>query len=496
MISDHKLYRLYEILPGLSIWFTLLSALILSFVKPLWMIYFIIIFDIYWCLRVTNFSFYLVVAWFRFRKTMKQDWTDKLKREVVGWQDKKHLVFLTLYNEDYEIVETTIEGIKESAYKKENFIIIVAGEERKEQHCTEVYEKIKQEFNKDFHDILFTLHPGDLEGEIPGKGSNLNYSEQQVKKYVDKKGWSYENLITTMFDIDTICHPDYFAYLTYQYCTHPNPTRSSYQPIALYNNNMWESPPSLRLMAFGTTFWLMRALTRQDSMTTFSSHSMSFKALVDVGFHDETIVSEDSRIFFQCWLEYGGDYEVTQMYLPVSMDTVRSSSWWSSVKNLYKQQRRWAYGLEHVPFLLYKFTKGAKNISIFKKIKWVFVEWEGKWNWAVSALLITILGRLPLWVAPESVRQSALYFNAPHILQNLMNFAMMGLLVSAAFSIPLLPQKPDSHPKYKYLFMLAQWALLPISIIFVSAFPAIDAATRIMLGKYLRFNVSEKSRVS
>lgn len=427
---------------------------------------------------------------------MKQDWMDKLEHEVVGWKDKKHIIFLTLYNEDYDIVETTFEGLKESAYNKEDFIVVLAGEQREAQHCREVYTKITQKYDKYFQDILFTLHPDDLEGEIPGKGSNLHYSEQQVKQYIDKKGWGYEDLIVTMFDIDTICHPDYFAYLTYQYCTHPNPTRSSYQPIALYNNNMWESPPSLRLMSFGTTFWLMRALTRQDSMSTFSSHSMSFQALVDVGFHDKTIVSEDSRIFFQCWLEYDGEYEVTQMYLPVSMDTVRSEGWWESVKNLYKQQRRWAYGLEHVPFLLFRFFKIAKNIPWYKKVKWVFVEWEGKWNWALAALIITIVGRLPLWLAPESVRQSALYFNAPHILQNLMNFAMIGLLVSAALSIPLLPQKPNSHPRYKYIFMLIQWVLLPISLIFVSAIPAIDAATRIMLGKYLRFNVSEKSRAT
>ena len=130
-----------------------------------------------------------------------------------------------------------------------------------------------------------------------------------------------------------------------------------------------------------------------------------------------------------------------------------------------------------------------------KKFKWVFVEWEGKWSWCLVALLITFLGRLPMWVAGESVAQSALFFNAPHLLMWLMTGAMAGMILSAVLSIPLLPKKPESHPKHMYLVMFLQWTLLPISLIFISAIPAIDAVTHLMFGKYLGFNVSQKKRV-
>ncbi|PSO44800.1 MAG: hypothetical protein BRC22_02040 [Parcubacteria group bacterium QH_9_35_7] len=496
LLTDYQRYRLYEILPGLTVWATLIGTVVLSFIKPLWMIYFIIIFDVYWVLRVMNFSFYLLVAWNRLRRTLKYDWEDKMKHEVSDWEEKKHLIFLTLYNESWEVVKATMEGICDSVYNKENFVIIIAGEGRKEEHCKKIYSKIEKKYSHCFRDLVFTLHPEDKNGEIAGKGSNLHYSEKQVKKYVDKKGWDYSDLITTIFDIDTICYEDYFSYLTYLYCKHPNPVRSSFQPIALYNNNIWESQSVLRIMAFGTTFWIMTALSRQDSLVTFSSHSMSFKALVDVDFHEKRIVSEDSRIFYQCLLEYDGDYEVTPMYLPVSMDTVRDESYWESIKNLYRQQRRWAWGVEHIPYLLNEFRKEENNLPLWQKIKWVFIEWEGKWSWALVALLITILGRLPMWTAPESLRQTALFFNAPHILQILMGIAMLGMLVSAILSLPLLPKRPSTRPKHQYLIMFLQWALLPISLIFVSAIPAIDAVTRLMLGKYLGFNVSQKQRAN
>ena len=108
--------------------------------------------------------------------------------------------------------------------------------------------------------------------------------------------------------------------------------------------------------------------------------------------------------------------------------------------------------------------------------------------------MISVFPRLLGLVAEESVRQSALFFNAPHLLGNLIGVAMIGLLLSALLSFPLLPKRPATHPAHKYLTMVLQWLLLPFSLIFVSAMPAIDAVTHLMFGKYLGFNISQKKR--
>mgnify|MGYP001594814453 CR=1 FL=1 len=366
MLSDYHKYRLYEILPGASIWLTIFLIFFLSFVSPIWVVYFIILFDIYWVLKVVNFSFYLIIAWTRLRAAGKIDWFSKLK-ELNNIDDKRHIIFLTVYNEEWDVVKPAITSIRNSIYDRDKFVLVIAGEQRKKDVFERISQKTKEEFGGFFADIVCVLHPANLPDEIPGKGSNMNYAEHELKKYIDQKGWKYTNIIVTVFDIDTVCHKNYFSYLTYLYCTSPDPTRNSYQPVALYNNNMWESPSILRVMAFGTTFWLMTALAQQDSLVTFSSHSMSFRALVDAGYHDKRIVSEDSRIFYQCFLAYNGNYSVTPMYVPVSMDTVRDDNWWQSVKNLYKQQRRWAWGVEHVPYLLWEFGKKGKSIPFIKK---------------------------------------------------------------------------------------------------------------------------------
>jgi len=493
MISDYHRYRIYEILPGLSIWATLLLPIFLSFTSPLVVIYLIIAFDIYWVLRVGYFSSYLILSWKRFHSSVKIDWTQKLKDKFPNWEDKKNVIFLPIYNESIEVVQTTLNAILESTYPADKIYVVISGEERKMEHWIFIQQAVKEKYDGKFAGLIFNTHLKDLEGEIPGKGSNIYSAEMSFKKYADERGWNYEDIIISVFDIDTVVHPQYFSHLNYLYLSHPNPSHSSFQPVTLYNNNLWESPSLLRISALGTSFWMLFSLARLDNLVTFSSHSMSFKAVIDCGGHAKNIVSEDSRIFYQCWLHYNGDYEVTPLYIPVAMDTVRDVNIWKSLKNLYVQQRRWAWGTENIPYLLWQFRQ-HKNIPKWKKFVILFHEWEGKWSWAVVAILITILGRLPLYVADEGVRQSTLFFNAPFILEGLMIMAMSGLFLSAIMTMLVLPNRPKSHPPHKYLYMILQWILLPVSLIIFSAIPCIDAVTRLMFGKYLGFNVSAKKR--
>jgi hypothetical protein len=39
-----------------------------------------------------------------------------------------------------------------------------------------------------------------------------------------------------------------------------------------------------------------------------------------------------------------------------------------------------------------------------------------------------------------------------------------------------------------------EWLLLPVGIIFFGSFPALDAQTRLMFGKYMGFLVTPKTR--
>ena len=58
--------RILEIIPGFLVWTTFILILVFSFIKPLGVIYFIIVFDLYWLLRILYMLVYVLLSWHRF----------------------------------------------------------------------------------------------------------------------------------------------------------------------------------------------------------------------------------------------------------------------------------------------------------------------------------------------------------------------------------------------------------------------------------------------
>lgn len=486
-------YRIYEIFPGALVWLTFGLAILLSFIKPTWVIYYIIVFSLLWLFRVVYFVIFVFIGWRKYKNASQADWFAMLQSEN-GWQDLYHIIYLPMYNEPVEIVEGTLDALLASVYPSDKMIVVLSGEERAGDHFPKVEKAIQEKYGNKFYKLLTTMHPDGLQGEIKAKGANAHWAGVRSKELIDELGIPYEKILVSYFDVDTVVHPQYFAHLTYLFLHSPNPLRTSYQPAVLYSNNIWDASSAARVAAFGTTFWLFTELARPDRLLTFSSHSMSFQALVDVGFWQKDIVTDDSRIFLQCFVRYDGDYTVTPMFVPVSMDSVTAPSLMRTFKNLYKQQRRWAWGVEHFPYMMEKFFHTPNKIPFIKKMKYLFNQSEGMYSWATAPVLLFVLGWLPLLVASEEVKATALAQSTPQILQWLMTLSLIGMFTSATISLFLLLPKPDSQPRHKVLIMALQWLLLPITFIVFGAFPAIDAQTRLMLGKYLGFWVTEKQR--
>ena len=391
--------RFWEMFPGLLIWGTFLLAIICSFLQPLWVIIFIIVFDLLWLFRVVYFNIFTVIAWVSYRRALHTDWTQKLT-SISAAKNITHLIFLPTYQEEYEIIQATLCSLTKNTLSTQQFIVVLCGESADQERFTGIVKQAQEEFGSVFKKLYTSLHPNGIPDEIPGKGSNLHWAGVETARRLlqDFPALKDEDVVVSAFDVDTIAHEQYFSYLTYLYCTIPNPTRSSYQPVALFSNNIWTASAPVRIGAFGTTFWLFGELARPDRLWTFSSHSMPWVMLKDVGFWQSNIVSEDSRIFMQAFLLYHGDYRVTPLFLPVSMDAVKGKTYLDSLKSLYVQMRRWAWGVEHLPYIIDGFRQD-KLIPLHKKIIYVFNHIEGMYTWATAPILMFILGWLPLALA-------------------------------------------------------------------------------------------------
>ncbi|MFH1392487.1 MAG: glycosyltransferase family 2 protein [bacterium] len=485
--SERFIYRLFEILPGFLSWGTLIGVVALSYFWPFGIAIFIIVFDLYWLSKIGYLSIHLIVSYFKLKKFLKINWSKKCH------QDLYHLIILPFYKEDLKVLRSTFDALIKSTYSLNKFIIILASEKRAGQEAFKRAKIIKKIYKNNFFKFLITRHPDNIPDELAGKGSNESWAGKQAKKLIDKLKLDYSKIICSVFDIDTCVHPQYFSCLTYHFQKQKDPHNCSYQPIAMYHNNLWDSPALMRVIATSNSFWQMMQQERPEKLCTFSSHSMSFKTVVDIGFWQENIVSEDSRIFFQCLFHFKGRYRVVPMFIPVYMDTVLCSSYWQSIKNQYKQQRRWGWGCENIAWVLYHSLK-IKKMSLFIKLRHCFEQVEGFHSWATASLIIFALGWLPIALGGGNFNQTVLAFNLPKLTSQIMTLSMAGMVAAATISMLLLPKRPDKCKRHKFIFMLLQWLLLPITVTVFGSIPALEAQTRLMLGKYMGFFVTPKTR--
>jgi len=490
--KERILYRLLEILPGFLIWTTIILAILLSWLTPGAVAIFIILFSLYWLLRVCYLSFHQIVSFRRMKRNLKINWQEKLNK-INNWRDIYHLIILPSYKEEREIIESSLYALVNSKYPKDRFMVILAIEERAGEKFKREAEEIKKKFSKEFFQLLISIHPHNLPGEIAGKGSNVAWALKTAKeKLIQPLGIPFQNIIVSDFDIDTRPYQQYFSCLTFHYLKNQKSKKLSFQPIPVYNNNIWSAPAFSRVIATSNTFWQMMQQERPELLISYSSHSIPFETIDKVGY-PKNVVADDSRIFWKSYFFYDGDYKIFPLHYPVSMDAVMAKSLSRTIINQYKQQRRWAWGCIEIPFVIFGFLKN-KKISLLQKIYHSLNSLEGYWSWATSALLIFFLGWLPLTLGGEKFNFSLLSYNLPRLTRNIMAIAMVGMLVSCIISLLILPPRPREKSRLKNLSMILQWGLLPLTLIVFGCFPAIDAQTRLMIKKYLGFWPTEKKR--
>jgi len=544
--------RTLEMIPGILTWSTFIAMFLFSFLLPAWVAIFVIIFDLYWIFRTIFIASYSVSGYKKLKSGKEIDWWERcqnienpanyarsiakkiirmkeslqekglmkrsevkiLKREIkrsseylaeiqklettkeqiLDWREIVHVVMLPTASEPSEVIEPAIQAIADCNFPNHQFIVLLATEEREpEEKRLQKVNYLKNKFAGVFRDFIVTTHivSGD---EMKAKGSNATFAARELVKYLQERNIDFKKVIFSNFDCDSVAHAQYFAALTYEYIIDPKRLQRSYQPLPMYHNNLWDTNAFVRIIVTGSSFWHIFQSTRPEGMVTFSSHSEPFDTLVKVDFWPINMISEDSIIYWKCFTYYNGDYKVKPIYLPISLDAVLAETYWGTIVNQYKQKRRWAYGIENFPVIMRALAPN-KKISWGKKIKVAFEMIEGHHSWATSSFILAMLGWLPLIIGGEQFNQSVLAHNLPIITRNLMNLALVGLAISVSLSFLLMPPRPKKYSKWKNVYMVLQWVLVPITAPFLGSMPAIDSQTRLLFGKYFgEFWVTEKIR--
>ncbi len=543
--KERRVQRSLEIIPAILTWSTLIGMIVFSFMTPMWMAVLIIAFDVYWIHRTIFIAYYSVKAFKKLKRGSSIDWFDRctkigepeefsqdiakrivdakvllkntknrkerkgLKNDikefgvllqklhtinsemVMDWRDIIHVVMLPTATEDAANIDPAIASIAESKYPNEKIIILLATEEREnEEKRKKKVDFLVNKYKGVFRDFIVTTHEV-ADGEMKCKASNATYAAKKLRLYLDERHIDYERVIFSNFDCESVVHPQFFAALTYEYIIEPERLQRAYQPIPLYHNNLWDTNAFVRVIVTSSSFWHMFQSTRRE-MVTFSSHSEPFKTLVNVDYWPVNMISEDSIIYWKGYSYYDGKYYVQPIYLPISMDAVLADTYIGTIKNQYKQKRRWAYGIENFPVIMRAIWPN-KKVPVNDKLKIAFEMLEGHHSWATSAFILAFLGWLPLILGGNAFNQSNVAHMLPYVTRFLMMLAMSGLLVSVSLSMFLLPERPAQYSRKRYIYMILQWFLVPIIAPTLGAMPAIDSQTRILFKKYFtEFWVTDK----
>ncbi|MBI4971846.1 MAG: glycosyltransferase family 2 protein [Candidatus Omnitrophica bacterium] len=403
-----------------------------------------------------------------------------------------HAVIFPAFRETESTLAPSIEALIRSHYPLKRIIVVLAIEDRGGEAVWKAAHQMKAEYESHFADFLVYVHPDGLPGEFKTKGANITWAGRKLKEYFDERKIAYDDVLISCFDSDTRVNHNYFSCLTYQYLANPKRTRASYQPVPVYHNNIWEAKSFARVIEITSSFWQLVEGMKREKFVSFSSHSLSMKALVDVDFWPVDMISDDSAIFWRCYIHYHGDYHVVPMYVTVSMDIATAPTIWGTIKNQYKQKRRWAWGVENFPVMMMAFRKDTK-ISFIEKLRRSTQILGEHFTWATWAIVIGWISPLPILFRDYLFSQSIIGYQFPSITGTLLNLTGFSIIICILISFALLPHKPANVRRVQIVKMFTQWLFTPVITLVIASLPTLDAQTRLMTGKYLGVLVTPKA---
>ncbi|HSX42398.1 MAG TPA: glycosyltransferase family 2 protein [Candidatus Saccharimonadales bacterium] len=489
--------RLFEVIPGLLTWATLSALVYLALFAPLTLAVVVLVYAIYWLLRVFIMTGHLAAGFWRYRQEQKIDWLKKLQAEYpADWQRFYQLVIIPTYKEDISILRHTLEALEQSNYPSEKLLVVVAFEGREKELAPVYAPKLQFEFEHRFGMFLTTSHPADIAGEVRGKGPNITWAGRQVKKNIDSRQLNYTDVITTTIDADNRVDRNYFANLTWHYLVTPDPVHKSFQPLPMYFNNIWAVPAAIKVMALGSTYWQMIQAMRPHYCRNFAAHAQSFAALVKTDFWSVTTVVEDGHQYWRSYFAFKGNHHVVPMFVPIYMDAVQGDNFADTSREQYLQRRRWYWGVSDVPFVFLNSYKN-KNIPFFYKWLQLGRLMESHYSLATQSFIL-LFGWLPV-VLHASFTATVFGFHFPIIYRIFLAAAWIGMIANMIIAALMVPPRPGKNSAYIF-HTIKEWILapllLPLTGIFFSAIPAIDSQTRLLFNKpFTVFNVTKKAAI-
>jgi hypothetical protein len=216
-------------------------------------------------------------------------------------------------------------------------------------------------------------------------------------------------------------------------------------------------------------------------------------ALVEMDFWSTRTIVEDGHQYWRSYFYFDGDYSVLPLHTAIYQDAVMSFSFLKTLKAQFVQVRRWDYGASDVPYVATRIFSKDRTVPLFPGLTRLWRLTDSHVTLACMPLLVSLGGWVPLLVNRGSAR-SPIANQLPTVVSGVQTFAMIGLFVMVVLTLRMLPRRPDRHKKHRFLGMITQWVLMPVTAIAYSSAAAFYSQTRLALGLYMEnFDVTDKA---
>lgn len=480
--------RFAEIAISLSTWIIVTIPLWLSPFHPAVVAYGIIAFDLYFLIQATRNAFRSVRAYLRILANSKTKFDDLVQKDV-GTSEIQHFVIAPCYRESTAKLAETITSIIENDYPWKDNIHVVLGFEKREQGAHEKEKLLRAQFGEQIS--LYATYHELSSDEVPGKASNQTWATKNiVSRIIDPAGYDPAKTVITICDADSIFPTNYFSYLTHSFLHDKDREYHFYwAPVLLYNN-FWKLPFFVRMQASLSSIIRLAFLEDTENLIQISTYSTSLKLLQDVGYWDVDIIPEDWHIHLQAFFLYGSKVRTIPLYTIVNGDAVFAGSFVRTFLSRYEQEKRWAWGVSDIAYGWDKLWK-TPHIPFGIKVRKLFFLLQNHILWPTSFFILTVFATVTPFINPV-FKRTVMGFILPQISGLILTLGSSMLIVYTILDIRVRKGLNIETKAHNIALLAIQWYVLPLVSFILSAIPALDAHTRLLLGKKLVYKVTEK----
>jgi hypothetical protein len=230
---------------------------------------------------------------------------------------------------------------------------------------------------------------------------------------------------------------------------------------------------------------------KPERFMNFSVYAIPLSTLSNIGYWDTHIIPEDERLFWKLTIKFGDDSKIVPLFIPVYGDAILSDTYWKSIKEQYKQLRRWAWGASEMTFSIPNVIN-HKTLSKSKKFHLLSQQLRNSFERSMAPIIITFGDLIP--ELNNHYQKLSLSYTIPSFISRLMTVSTLLVIVILFFEAKFAPKRGDKRV-LKNAFSYLSWIIYPLVSIIFSSIPAIDAQTRLLFGKKIQYTPTSKKTI-